>query len=373
MDIRGFVTRPRSTALFVCALSFLTLAVTSSTASAEAVSDGKKAQVLRVLAAHNRSTWDGLKTWSGTFQYQERELFYDQRADDFVRLAAPELSSYPPEFTKDVSGHVAFALDLTQDRLFTRLEATKADIRDLTTKPTPLGIDVPPFSQTSIVTGEAYLRFEPTVRYPIPQGDPKRMAFSDHPDKAAVQHWGTVVDPREFLGYGRPMWQNLEMMADALGDNGRLESDEGRIQLSKTVKEGVEEYHVLFQGRFGPDHGLAQHMVFRADADYNITLLMMSNREGGIRQQLRWQYTPQDGLFLPSFVEYKEFSPSTKGRRIKFQRTLRLSDSRVNKPIHAVTFSLRNLGLQNEDLLLNKQTGQRSVYRGGTLTPIASD
>ena len=373
MNTEGLIDRPHTHPHLALVVGCLALGMAVSTASAQPVAEAERVEVLRMLAARNRHTWDNLKTWSGTFEFEDRELFYDKRADEFIRLTAPGLSSYPDEFRKDVKGRVSFAVDLVVDHLFTRLETSKVDVVDLTMKRTPVGVEPVPFNQTSIVTPDVFLHFEPNVRYSVSEGPGVRMAFSDLPAKAAAQHWGTVVDPREFLGYGRPMWENLEMLADALGECGRLEIDGMLLRMWKEPNEGADEYHVYFPGRIGPERHMIQDMTFSADADYNITLLIVRNTTGEWRQKISWRYTKQDGLFLPSCVEYKEISPSSKGSRIKFQRTLRLTGSYVNRAIHPVTFEYGNLGLQKEDLVLDMQTGERSVYGAGTLTKVPSD
>lgn len=315
--------------------------------------------VLRMLAAQSKQTWDHFGTWRGEFEVQDVEWYGGEAARRFLKLAAAGLSTAPAEFTRTVQGRVEFAVDFSEDRLWSRFETRRIDFRDSWTN-ADFKVRQNPFQQTSIVTPEHFLRFEPNV----PHGG-GRMAFRDLRAKADNQQWGAIVDPRTLLGYGRPTWENLQSIAQALEQTGKIEVDGFRLLIIREETGEDETYEIHFPGRLAPGRFLIQEMTFSKKAGYNLTLLRMHDNDGRPHQQLTWEYVEQDGVHLPSRVEYK--SADSEGRHWVFTRTLRLTNSTINEPIPAETWTYRSLGLKDGDRYRDQLEGVTYLVAGDLL------
>jgi len=369
MSARVFLRRPESVLITVTGACLL-LGTTGAAGAVECVPPAEQPGVLRMLAAESRKTFDGLRTWEGVFEVDDVEFYFGERATRFLDDHAPNLTDRPAEFKKLNHARVTFAVDCARDLLLSRFESTDVCLVGLDSGQR-LDVTLIPFIQTTIVTPEFSLQFSSNVRVAAAEGPGRRLAYLGAREEVARQEWGIVVDPREFpRGYGRPTWENLQMTAEFVELNGRLEIDGLALRVEKEGSGDQQEYRVVLPGKAGPGRYLFQEMTFRADAGFNTTQVVMRETTGPVRQQMRWAYLRQDDLWLPSFIERTVMTAD--GKRTTTQRTLRLVDSRANRALPAEVFTYRSLGLADEDQMLDERSGQLSVYRQGELIPLDS-
>ena len=189
----------------------------------------------------------------------------------------------------------------------------------------------------------------------------------------AKQDW--IINPRKFLSYVRPMWEELEIIADAVEQTGWPELGGQALCIWKQGTGAEEEYRVVVPGKTCGERYLLIEMTFRADADFNITkhvtraMHVLPATTSLNYKEIRWKYRQQEGLFLPFLIERESRTPDA--TQLTSLRTILLLVSEVNQPISPETFTMQNLGLQEGDRLVDKLAGGGvSVYEGGALRPL---
>jgi len=377
----------------VCGVSVcLVLGARVPTGFAEDVPESEHVRVLRMLSAHSKQTWDGVRTWRGELRVDSVRWFSGEKAKRFFEMVDPlEGKVRSTNFKRITHQSVTFAVDLEHDRVFSRPRNWPDVYVDVETGK-PFGIQREDMwfetsAPVSIVTADAFITFEPNMPHPLPSGGTARAAFRYPLLETAFHEVGVIgrtfstvyyapapgeseqapiVDPRAYLSTGRPVWMELELIADAIEQTGPWEIDGLALRVRKEGSGAQEQYHLAVPAKSGSGRYMQKEMTFRADVGFSIILQVQREPGETASQERRWAYKEQAGLFLPSLVETKRFD--TSDGSLRSQDTVSFIESEVNKAIAPETFTCRNLGMQEGDRVVDKSAGGRvSVYEGGTL------
>ncbi|HRX83798.1 MAG TPA: hypothetical protein P5572_02125 [Phycisphaerae bacterium] len=319
--------------------------------------------VIERLANHERAKWTDVHTWRGRLEVTDVECYFGARREQLLANLGRDAAQFPAEFKKILRGTVDFRLDRDSAALFTRFATEAVGVVGLEDG-ADTGIHPAPFEQLAIVTPGEYLHFEPGVAYAQPGGTRARVAFREPAAEARRQQMGTLVDPRGLMGYGRPTWENLQLIADALRAAGALRVGDAEL----TVWTDAAETIIIMPGQAGQDRLVFQQMKFVGD---NLTDLSMYDAAGRVYQHVTWTYPAGGGADRATAMEFQTMSAD--GTRIAFQRTLRLVDSALNAPVGDTTFTRANLGLTEDDLYVDRIAGTLSRLRDGGLIALPAE
>ena len=371
----------------------LLLGAPAPVAFAEDVPESEHGRVLRMLSAHSKKNWDGVKTWRGKLNEHSVCSYTGDRARRFLEQPAPvceAIRAHSTEFKRISRKSVTFAVDLEHDRVYSRPKTDSNLYVDLPSGE-PFSIDTEDMWHTtsdpvSIVTADCYVSFDPDMPYTMPDGSTTRVGFRYPLVKTSFNEPGVITrtfngvyytsasgkmvqdgitDPRAYLSVGRPTWLDLEMTAASLEQVEWPTACGVPFEIKKEGAGPQEEYQVVRRMPSGFGECLVQEMTFRADVGFNITLMVDRHPDGTVRVERRWTYKQQDGFFMPSVVEVKTFDP--RDGSLNTQSTVSLIESEINQPIAPETFTERNLGLQEGDRFVDKVAKRVFVHRGGAL------
>ena len=369
-----------------CVLSFL--GAQPRELYGEEVPESEHVQVLRMLSGHSKNTWNGLKTWRGELRIQSEDVYSGRRAERFFETPHPlneAIRAHAEEFKRITRKSVVFAVDMENDRVFSRPRLDSQRYVDVATN-RQFSIDTgrqrfAVATPVSIVADNRLITFDPNMSYGLPQGGSARMAFRyslTQPADPSARMFGValyeqagkavqepLVDPRAYLCDARPMWQELELIANAIERTGRIEVDGQRLLIQRSGTGLDEEYRVIFPGLLCPGRYVQKEMTFRAAAGFSITLLAERERGESVRRETRWNYKQQSSLHVPSSVNTKTYDPQSGA--VVSQTAVTIVESVVNQPMEADVFSEQNLGLQEGDCFVDKAASRVFKYQSGKL------
>lgn len=326
------------------------------------ISDVEEATAtLRKLADKSESSYNMVRTMRGVFRIRETNRYQGKRAENFVQLHG--LPDDVKTFEMRTSGQADFRFDSKGDRLWLAMNTTSEFYRESGSR---IEVKSEPFSQTAIVTPDRYMHFEPAMRYAAESAQSTRMAFEDSPDKAASQRWGSLIDPKALFGHSRLCHAELRIISDA------IQSDAGpvlgeNLQIIEESQPGKRVIRVKMTGS-GGGLKIVQELIFDSGFDDRLTQWIVRETNGKIHQHLRWRYEERDGVMLPMQVKYEQMSND--GEYAIFERELRLVEVERNQPLADEIFSFRNLGLQEGDLYVDRQSQVKKQFASGALVPV---
>lgn len=335
-----------------------------------------KIVVLRMMQATGLQNYESLKTWTGTYTFQEEMYLDDAAAKPYLFHARGDKPPVPP-LRKKVAGSVGFKTDIEHQKLFVEFQADIPEITEATTG-NLVDFEATDYHRQSIIAGDEYLHFQPNIDHGRFKGVPKsgpqsgRAAFRDPIDQAQGQLHGYIVDPRQFFDVsGKPFWSLAGFLADRLESASGDETGE-LIEQSISVRWDADPtsptWKIILAAPGSRGSDIEQTLTVHAASGVNVTDSVTKKGDGRTIEHTTWKYENSDGHWLP--VEVRHAQPTPDGEKIYFERSLHLTESKVNESIAETVFTLDAFGLKDGDRFFDRVDYELFVSEKGTLTQI---
>gem|GEM_PF-2856769 len=332
-------------------------------------------RILALINDHMQSNYARIQTWKGVYRVRTIEgqapAFLKESFGD--RLASRDVSKVGLES----SFHLRFAIDLPGQRIY---RAKKTDLmywRDLKSDEQFHIPDTGPSDENSFVAGEEYVHFDPVAVWPEftyllnnPDAQRKRAAFREPAEAGKRKHYADMLDPRDFFSYsqGVPVWGLLSSFLDA--HHGKLGGETKRIaeQTLKVFDAEVGDdkiYRLDSEARSSrPDIPVFYtSWVFDGKAGFHPTGFVTREGTDKKMQEIQWRWKTVDGIFLPEAV--LESFTATFSQSMQLWRESELVECSANVPLDADQFTLRGLGLEEGELVIDKIDRAVNIFRDG--------
>jgi len=339
MDTRGGAPGRRvsgRTGPELCGLALSACVILGIACTLEAEMQGDP-ELLRLVAATNRSNLDSLRTWRGSAVITDMEHLVDDKG---------------AAFTMSLRSTGTFVYD--KDRKSTRWrfaveEATET--REGVARPAPEQID----TRDEMVKPEGY--FCLSAGYKKIGSDVWERSLAILPQELAaqqVQATSRSLDPMWYL-----MLQDLPV-SDRLSHYYDL-SQQGQLTRSSVRREGNR---VVVEIRSGKESRGVTRWTFDLDRGGNLVHQLYDAEEaGGGMTQVDYEYTRVNGVWVPARyrcvrgIRGEEANPKRGGiREVVFQNNV------VNEPVKASEFSLEAMGVKVGTRISDNRVGLFWIY-----------
>jgi len=86
---------------------------------------------------------------------------------------------------------------------------------------------------------------------------------------------------------------------------------------------------------------------------------------GQLRKTLHWRFQEEQGIFIPSELEFKRYRRSDDEEPILIiHRHFTLKDVRINEPLYPTVFEIGHLGIQYGDRMADRIENWMMVFDG---------
>ncbi len=366
---------------------------TPGAASWEDLDRAQWAQVLGVLADQTQGNYERIRTWTGTYRVHVFQELSPRYVQDLLRLT--QTPGTPSPMGQEADFLLRFAIDMQSESIFRSKEETKLrTFHEGSKESVKLTNGGAPPNESSVVTLEHWLHFDPKAVYPafgtanFPEARNKRAAFREPHQDALRLGMADLIDPRDFFGSSRSrtFHGSLRLLLRGLG--GEEGEDSKRkclesMRIRKAVGPGGTWLRVdqdlggagaetAQTGKAPPTAKTYMSEVYSPQAAGNPVSLRFSTDKAGEHpvRLLQWQWKATAGAYVPQSVKESLYS-ATDGK-LGFERLLDLQESAVNVPLDPSQFSYTGLGLKNGDLVMDRIDNICYVMKDGNPVKLAS-
>lgn len=310
-----------------------------------------------------------LKTWKGSYSFDEVVSFFDEQARRILAgLPAAPAGGAMDTFQTITKGFVDFALDVDRELLYTAYRSEGPSSYWFPALESTLDVETSIHDIRSVVTPEHYLHYEPYTIvgksiYPNSDGVNSGPAgFRDPAADAAMLEWSNVVDPLKFYYVGQ------ESIPGGLPDGWKLEDV---VKMTRANHGEYETYTLRTKWLHGgaemsKDNLVVHETKFDERVGFNVIEKTVYMPDGNVWLHDTWDYKSVGGIYVISKRTKTIFEPSH-DYALRFTRVLELIETEVNSPIHPETFTYKALNIQEGDRYIDNLEQAEYTLRNGKL------
>ena len=365
----------------------------------------KAAVVLEMIARQSQANYTRIRTWSGTYRIQDKQLHKNVDGPLLQALSKASGRDLSGKQVRSIlTGSVEFEVDIAADSFFSRFHGKSRVFREAGSRQVLAqvhdgqdslkaedGYSVDTLQiQNSIVTSEHFLHMRPDTEYPRfairPNAGPRlgRAAFRDPMIDGAGRHLSLVVDPRRLFTTGMESgWDAARRIALTLRtlaldsmpseDWKTLKNAKPNIDIRRADTPSGSVFRVRMMLHTSPQETMQSVYTFDGRVGFNMThkeITETTITKTGRRTSswMNWKYKEYDGIFVPQSVIKVNMDRDT--NRLGFQRNLDLQDCVVNGPSHPDGFSYKRLGLQDGERVVDRIESKLYILDNGQLVEV---
>jgi hypothetical protein len=328
------------------------------------VEKSKTAEILQMLADKTRVNYEKIQTWEGTYLVHSKEYL----AKENVASAFGENFKNKNDIAsliRNMQCSMPFVIDIASESIYRSKEDSVFKWKVASSGKQIKIPNTSPVQDRSIVTPEHYLSFDPKIVWPgfseiinDPEAQNKRTAFRDSPVETSRQHYGDLMDPRNFFGFGnssQKSWDipqtDLQALKGEYGEEAKKLANE-TITIFQSNGPGGVWYRLFTLLDNSRTH---LNIVWSPEAGYNTVSYDVINKgvvDEKPRSKISWRWKKIDGVYIPVWM--KEFLYRRDTGEMTLSREVELKDCRVNKPIDPAQFTYAGLGMKDGELVKDK-------------------
>jgi hypothetical protein len=323
----------------------------------EPISDDKIPGILKMISEKVEDNYKHIKTWEGRVTSEIDYIYEAKAAEKIFESSTLGEGTAPQGIVNSAETIVEFSLDAEKDYLFAHNYSNKPfkymDLdtgRDLGTKGVPGDV-------ISIRTKEYYIKCRADKR----RGNiiTSRKAIKQSIQDCPSCQKQPVFDPREGFDYDGSL-KTLSHVLEVIAKNGKWEINNQNLQVKEYKNEkGEVKYQIIIPGKLTEENLIFTRMVFSSEVGFNITEFQVTDANDRIYQTGTWKYELTDNIYLPKETVFQNYM--NEGGNLNYSKKVIFNNTRINQKIPTETFTYKNLGLQENDIFIDKI--QKKEYR----------
>lgn len=332
---------------------------------------------LRAVAHSSRGNFNMFLTWTGSYSVTDRTRYLGEKAKHLTGLARPPIDPAPASIERIEHAVFRFAWDKSQNAVFVAYEKVgDPEFKDLDNGELLHLGSVESADQQSVVRQDAYLYFQPSLRYALPnsmddvEGLTGRVAYRDDVNEARPLHTDKVLDPRRLFDYGKAIWEYQEDFARAREELNKDPNANVSLRMwQETDPTSLPiSYDVLYSARTDQGSGPQINILltFSPKLSGNLTRVAVQD-EHGRKQQLeeRSFKLVNKNCFVPERIRTVRYDIQGE---INFERVLELKEAAVNESasLDPKQFTVDAFSVKDGDCLIDKLEGTTRVRLNGS-------
>ena len=361
--IRGFVVsiriRSRQAMRWAVVLSAL-LCHGSRANQSRLVPVGEIPDVLDLIARVSQENYDRIQTWQGQVHVVNDTVYEGAEAERVLGERLDKVQAVPAKVLESTESKIEFCLDLRRRLLYSKTCFEKpVRYRDFES-----GKDLGQAERTgckvSIFTPEHHLYLDSAVLYG--ESDPRRVCFREKPPKDCLPcEVPSAFDPRTLYGTPEPAWETFPAMVRHINEKGGYVIAGRALLLEEHIEAGHKRYRLRIPWRSETGEMIFIFKSFDETQAYNPVMVEFTEIEGKLLRRASLDYERIRGSFMPVRTTFQRHG-GQEGRAY-LEKKARLTNVRINEPIAPDTFSMRNVGLQDDDFVVDHILGKRYRYQ----------
>jgi len=345
--------------------------------------ESEYAEFLDMAAAVIKANYEKISTWQGELNIQEDDYLYGGKWGPLLQIDPNDPVFHSNSIRRSVSDSEKFAVDVRNNKLYTEcgMPNVKSKALDLDRDFVKEGRYSPAIS---IVTSDEYLSYEPNIRYGyetiINGKGAGRAAVRWAAEKARKNQWAHVRDPRRYFlaDNKKAVWEELLLLRNLITNPSPDDIPPGKApQISIATEDMGDHTKTHIKAGF---HGSSDctncedafvYIIITLDSSVELNMVRreVTDKAGKTLQTLDITYEKIGHIYVPKTIHFVIFGkPDLKKH---FDSWITFKKSILNAPIPAETFNYRNLGLKDDDRLIDKIEGKEYRYEDAALVPIA--
>ncbi|MFA5422948.1 MAG: hypothetical protein WC374_03745 [Phycisphaerae bacterium] len=323
-----------------------------------------------------KANYEKICTWQGEISIHEDNYYYDGKWGELFQIDINEPAFYSNSIRRNVSQLEKFMVDVRNNKLYTECEMpiVKFKALDLDRDFVAKGKYSPVIS---IVTSDEYLSYEPNIRYgyeTIIDGKAAgSAAFRSSTEKARNEQWAGVRDPRRyfFTDNKKTVWEDLQAIRNYI-TTPPPDIPPGKAPQINITTEDMGDHtktHIKAGFHGSPDCSNCEnafvYIIMTLDSSVGLNLVRreVTDEDGNTLQTLDITYEKIGNIYVPKTIHFVIFN--------KFDSWITFTKSILNAPIPAEKFNYMNLGLKNDDRLIDKVAGKEFKIQNSELVEIS--
>jgi len=320
--------------------------------------------ILELISAQARSNYERIHTWQGEVNVIRYTVYEGAEAQRIFKAHTDATGMTPEKVLESTEAKIQFRADIKAGLLYSRTDQEKpAQYRNFETGKA-LGTKSTPGYMISIVTAEFFLHLSSNKS--DDDGSARRVAFKEQaPKKCSPCELPSVFDPRTLFGIPEHIWELFAQILKYIGEHGEYSVDGYTLKVEQCIENDSTTYRVRIPRKPSGQNNIFTTVTFSSVKGYNPILVEFTDVQGTRVQEATLDYDLIGGIFVPCRTTFQRFVG--KDGQAYYEKNATFKNLRINKPIPSSTFTYKNLGLENDDILIDLIAGKEYIYRNDQL------
>jgi hypothetical protein len=324
--------------------------------------------VLNMIASHIQENYNHINTWEGEIEYTNNTWYSGASAENEFHKCKNSKGETPNDAKKTSISKRTFLIDSKKDNLLIQyIPIGQTFLLDVNSNHS-YEYTENRLEETIITKPEYQIEVMP-LRYRDDSNEITQRIGIKRPGSGNLMvDMMRAHDPRTALrNIGMPVWSWLEYLVQ----NGLIRQD-ASIGIKERFRDGFIDYRIDYSVETPvPVDGSAvkvYSIIFSGNSDFHIVSHETKDKDGNILAKQTTDFTLIDGIYLPAHIHLIEYAENGK---VKMEETHVFKNMRVNKIIPEDSFTYKNAGLKNGDIVKEEITDKKYIYQDANLVPIA--
>lgn len=326
-------------------------------------------KILNIVSGKIQDNYKHIKTWEGKVESELNYIYEGEAAERIFKSNTHNVGETPRSIINSAETIVEFSLDAEKDNVFVHIYSDKPiKYSDLDTG-RDLGAKGVSGEERAILTKEYYVKSRADrMRDGVITS---RKAIKQNLQDCPGCQKPPVFDPRESFEAGQPVWKTLQHVLEQINKSGEWKVNGHNLKVEENKMGDVVQYRIIMPGKITEDDLIFTTMVFSSEKGFNITLFQVTDINGRLFQKATWDYELVEGIYLPKETTQQNYMGKDGG--LSYNKESSFSNSRINQPIPAETFTYKNLDLQDGDKFIDKILNKEYTYQDENLIEVKKE
>jgi len=331
-------------------------------------------EILTMISNRTKSNCEQIKSWQGKADVITDYIYEGDRADKIFKTSTDGKGEVPSKIREHRETIIEFSLDAEKEFLYANYHSYSAKPqytdfesgRDLGAKGI-LG------RRTAIITPEYQLDcMGDTMRDGVVMS--RRAVKQARPKNTSKCGGHPVYDPRISLSIGGQIWEFSPRLLEYIKEHGKYSVGRFDLQVEERKTGDTNDYRIIMPSMMqGDGNYLFHEWVFSGDKGFNVVSFETTYHNEKDSSNITFkreilEYERFDNVYVPYHKLEQTFDiPSGK---LDNEKKLVFKNQKINQPIPEETFTYMNLGLKDQDKLIDKILDKEYTYQNGQLIEV---
>ena len=335
------------------------------------------ADILELVALRAKANYEEIISWQGQMNILEISHHYGAVASKLRMIDTKSLKNESQHICVTSKTIANFSVDMQNNKLYSYTEPSIPQYKavDLDQN-VPMAKGIRVNKVKTILTQEIWMNYEPDSKYASKGREriPEKTVFIDKPQEIKGGLNGEIRDPRIFFESGgekKKLWETLMQIREVYLQKGNVRiMNFPHIEIFVMETQNGKQYRIISTWKGGENYTIKYIRTVIEVAEnvgFNAIQVEVISPDGIKLTSKQYTYEDFNGIYIPKII--REIQLNSKGET-KISSEISIENQRVNSIIPDDTFSVKNLALEEDTLVIDKVEKAEFRYKKGNLVPI---